>query len=207
MNIFKRKSSGAIGIIGGADGPTAVFISDKSKSHNNTDQKDFLEFAATKIIANDRPFNEIEEHLILKYKAVPCTLSERELQVLKANVIMNRFREVLDLPAPLPESPTKKQLLEYAQNDTTFEQARNYPAEKLGLVMKAYMIPNNKQKDAIVKLEMTTQYMSISNASKEDADELFLWQGVSQDDIDNKTPRFVAYAYTLRDLGRLRFAK
>mgnify|MGYP001259422871 CR=1 FL=1 len=206
MAIFKKKSSSAIGIIG-FDGATSASISSQAKTQNDRKQQDFLGFAATQITANYRPFHEIEEHLISKYKATPYILSEHELQVVKANVIMNRFREVLDLPAPLPKSPTRKQLLEYVQNDTTFEQARHYPMKKLGLVVKAYTIPSDKHNNAIVNLEMTTQYMSISNASKEDAGELLLWQGVSQDDIDNKTPRFVAYAYTLHELGRLNYAE
>lgn len=50
---------------------------------------------------------------------------------------------------------------------------------------------------------MTTEYMLINNTSKEVADELFLWQGISQDDIDQRTTRFVAYVCTLRDSGKL----
>lgn len=125
--------------------------------------------------------------------------------MLKANVIINKFREVLALPEPLGENPTKKQLFEYAQNDTSFEQAKSYPAEKLGLIMKAYKLPLplDDRHEAIIGLEMTSEYMSISNAPKEVADALFIWQGVSEEDIANETPRFIAYAYTLRDMGKI----
>ncbi len=51
---------------------------------------------------------KIENHLIKNYNAVPYQLSEKRLEVLKANVIMTRFREVLVLPEPLGENPTKK---------------------------------------------------------------------------------------------------
>ena len=210
MNIIKRifqkrkNGASAIGIIGGADGPTGVFIAGK-KTSDNSDRQSFLKYAKTKIEANYRSIYELESHLINDYNAVPYQLSERKLEMLKANVIMNRFREILVLPEPLKENPTKKQLLEYVQKDTSFEQARSYPAEKLGLVMKAYKLPLalDDQHEAIVELEMTSEYMNISDAPKEVADALFIWQGVSEEDIANEYPRFIAYAYTLRDMGKI----
>lgn len=210
MNIIKRffqkrkNGASAIGIIGGADGPTGVFIAGKKTSNNSEHQK-FLKHAKTKIKANYHSIYELENHLINNYNAVPYKLSERKLEMLKANVIMSRFREILVLPESLGENPTKKQLLKYAQNDTSFEQARRYPAGKLGLVMKAYKLPLaiDGRQEAIVELEMTSEYMRISNASKEVADALSIWQGVSEEDIANETPRFIAYAYTLRDMGKI----
>jgi hypothetical protein len=210
MNIIKRifqkrkNNASAIGVIGGADGPTCVFIAGK-KISDNSDHQIFLKYAKTKVEANYRSIYELENHLINDYNAVPYQLSERKLEMLKANVIMNRFREVLILPESFEENPTKKQLLEYVQNDTSFEQARNYPAEKLGLVMKAYKLPLaiGGRREAIVELEMTSEYMRISNMPKEVADILSIWQGVSEEDIANETPRFIAYAYTLRDMGKI----
>jgi hypothetical protein len=210
MNIIKRifqkkkKEATTFGIIGGSDGPTAVFIAGK-KTSNNSDQQIFLKYAKTKIKANYRSLWELENHLIKNYNAVPYQLSERKLEMLKANVIINRFREILVLPEPLGENPTKKQLLEYAQNDTSFKQARSYPAEKLGLIMKAYKLPLDivDHHEAIVELEMTSEYMHISDAPKEVADALSIWQGVREEDIANETPRFIAYAYTLRDMGKI----
>lgn len=210
MNVIKRifqkkkKEVATIGIIGGVDGPTGVFIAGK-KTPNNSDQQPFLKYAKTKIKANYHSFCELENHLIKDYNAVPYQLTERKLEMLKANVIMNRFREVLVLPEPLGENPTKKKLLEYVQNDTSFEQARSYPAEKLGLIMRAYRLPLTLggQHEAVVELEMTSKYMSISDAPKEVADALFIWQGVSEEDIANESPRFIAYAYTLRDMEKI----
>lgn len=210
MNIIKRifkdrkKEATAIGIIGGADNPTGVFIAGK-KTSNNSDRQTFLKYAKTKIKANYRSLCELENHLIKNYNAIPYQLSERKLEMLKANVIKSRFREVLVLPEPLGENPTKNQLLQYAQNDTSFEQARSYSAEKLGLIMKAYKLPIalDGRQEAIVEMEMTSEYMRISDAPKEVADALSIWQGVSEEDIANETPRFITYAYTLSDMGKI----
>ena len=46
-------------------------------------------------------------------------------------------------------------------------------------------------------------HMRISDAPKEETDALSIWQGVSEEDIANETPRFIAYAYTLRDMGKI----
>lgn len=210
MNIIKRifqkrkNAACAIGIIGGADGPTSVFTV-SNKTLNESDRQTFLKYAKTKIKADYHSLCEIEKHLIKDYNAIPYQLSERELELLKANVIMNRFREVLILPEPLGENPTKKQLLEYAQNDTSFEQARSYPAEKLGLIVKAYKLPLalDDWHEATVELEMTSDYVRITDAPKELADALFILQGVSEEDMVNEPPRFIAYAYTLRDMGKI----
>lgn len=204
MSIFKKNSSCAIGKI---DGPTAIFSWKKRKAKNEQTQEEFLAFAATQVTANLKPFANIEELLVTKYKATPCTLTESEMCTLKVNIILNRFKELVDWPAPLPPNPTKKQLMAYAQSNTVFEQARNYPAEKLGLVIKAYKIPSDTDKDCIVELEMTTEWMILNNASEEISNELCLWPGVSPEDIEQKTARFVAYACALRRIGRLPFGK
>ena len=34
-------------------------------------------------------------------------------------------------------------------------------------------------------------------------DEVTLWRGVTRDDIENKTPAFMAYAAAMKDTGQL----
>lgn len=207
MNIFKWKPACAIGIIGGADGPMAMLYGRRKSRKKERELQKFLDYAATQVTANFRPFAEVEDLLVTKYKAVPYVLQENELRTLKANVIINCFPEVLDLPVPLPQNPTKKQILEYAKNDTRFEQAKNYPAEKLGLLLKAYQLPSETDKKGVVELEMTTGYMTICNASEKVGLELSSWSGISQEDIDQRSMRFISYVTTLRDLGKLHFKK
>ena len=175
----------------------------EEETKKEAERKAFLEYAATKIAPNSHEFSKIEDYLIEKYNVEPYTMTERQLKVLKSNVIVNRFPEVLHLPEPPGENATQEERLEYFQNDTSFEQAREYPAEKLGLLFKAYKIPNDSENETIVKMEMTTQYMCMDHPSDEFLNDINLWLGVTQEDIDNKTPGFIIYAQTLCDLGRL----
>lgn len=208
MNIFKRifskRSNRAcsIGIIGGADGPTCIFAANKN-TLSYPEGQTFLKNIKSKLTANCRTVYELEKHLIANYNAVPVCLPKKREELFKANVIMNKFRQVLVLPEPLGAKPTKRQLLKYLQNDTSFEQARNYPSEELDLDIKAYILPFSSadECEAVVELEMTSGYISITGAAKEVIDDLIIWYGISEEDIANETQRFAAYAYTLREQG------
>lgn len=223
---FKNKSkAGAIGIIGGASGPTAIYVS-KDKEKKEQEQEKFLLYAAEQLTPCKRTFNELEEYLIEKYHAVPHTLLPHELKILKANVIMNHFDYVLDKPEPLGQNPTKKEIRRYFEKDTSFLQAKEYPSEKLGLELKAYKLTNfpsrlrkerelkNKEQyentnscytgnDVIVEMEMKSQYLSIVNGDDEIIYDLLLYSGISEQDIKEKNPRFIAYAYALKHIGKL----
>ncbi|HWQ76290.1 MAG TPA: hypothetical protein VN441_13330 [Syntrophomonas sp.] len=224
--IFKKKTNGscAIGIIGAADGPTGIFVASVPKKTRQENEA-FLADAAERIKPCRRTMEQLEEHLLEHYQAVPCDLSEGSLRSIKANVILNSFPEVINKPSPLSDNPTRAELQEYCRQDTSFLQALNYPAEKLGLDFRTYLLPNekpdipkpgrrwfqrrneaslsDKQADAILKMEMTTQYLCGQNVSEVLMDELLLWQGVSEQDIRERTPRFIAYAYAMKNKGRL----
>lgn len=220
INFKKKNEASAFGIIGGTDGTTSISIAKKEE------QDKFLSYAAEKIIPCDRTFKQLEEYLVEKYNAVPHTLLPHELNTLKANVILNRFDHVLDKPVPLGENPTRKEIKAYFEQDTSFFQAKEYPAEKLGLEMKAYRLPGiayeinigNKPRDknqsavrissytdedVIVEMEMKSEYILIINGSRGVSDDLLLYQGVSEKDIKERTNRFIAYAYTLKHMGKL----
>ena len=216
LNFSKKNEAGAIAIIGGASGQTAIYThkrdEKKQKEHN-----DFLDFAAEKIIPCNKTIIELEEYITNKYGAKPHTLSEKEVKVLKANVILNYFNDVIHKPEPLKENPTKKELIEYYKKDTSFRQAREYPEEKLGLVFKAYKLTNveyktrdenncsniNFEDEVVLERELKTEYINLRNGSQDIIHDLLLYKGVSEKDIMEKSPRFIAYAYTLRYLNKI----
>jgi hypothetical protein len=220
IDLSNKNKSAAIGIIGRASGMTTMVIADKEE------QEKFITYAAEHINPCERTLKQLEEYLIEKYQAIPYTLLNHELKVLKANVIMNYFGELLDRPAPLGENPTLEDIRAYVEEDTSFFQAREFPAEKLGLEMKAYKllgiqsccedgeILKNKsyiayhnedctEKNVIVEMEMKTGYLCIRNDDDKVMDELTLYKGVSEKDIREKSPRFIGYAYLLKRMGRL----
>jgi hypothetical protein len=213
-NLFRnRKSAKAFGIIGGANGPTSIFIAQKGK-----DQEEFLLQAAEKITPCERTFKELEQYLMEKYHAIPHRLSPQKLDCLKVNVIINYFGHLLDRPDPLGANPTEAEIKAYfEQQDASVNEAKEYPAEKLGLEMKAYKLPGiiskrrqiassnaRSSEDAVtVEMEIKSGYLAICNGGNEVMEDLILYQGVSEKDIKEKSPRFISYAYALRSVGRL----
>ena len=208
MNLFGKRIKKSKG----SSGPTAIFvtnkrISPKNKVKNEQKEKEFLDYAVTKITANRHTIKELECHLITHYGAKPYMMSESEMKTLKINVIINHFRDCLDCLHPLPPNASKQQLLAYIQADTSVEQASDYPADKLGLEMKAYTILLGKDKQAMIQLEITTEHIIIKNAQPNEMNhimnDILLWRGVSQEDIDTKSKRFIVYAHMLRKNGEL----
>lgn len=214
MSFKSKNKSSAIGIIGRTFGTTTMVVDDKEKTEA------FLSYAAEQIKPCERTFKQLEEYLVEKYQAIPHTLMPNELSVLKANVIMNHFDYVLVKPAPLGENPTIDEIKKYMEENTSFYQAREYPAEKLGLKMKAYKVPgiasavqkvgvsedgniSYTEKEVIVEMEMKSEYLSIRNGGSEVIDDLVLYRGVSEKDIKERSPRFIGYAYILKRMGRL----
>lgn len=188
--------AGAIGIIGGADGPTAIYVAEAASQGRNEWLRRVDE-AAKEITANGHSLSELESHLQERYSAVPCTLSPSQLKCIQVNVMLNYFSHLLSPMPPLPENPSKKELLAYAQADKRFEDARSYPAEQLNLEIAAYRIPDKN--NTLVELERTTGYFTIQNASKAFCDAITLWLGVTREDIDSRSPRFLAYLQLLWD--------
>ena len=137
INFEGKNQIGAIAIIGGGVERTEV------GKRKKEEQEKFLSFAAEKINPCDKTFSQLEEYLAKKYKAVPHTLLAHKLNSLKVNVILNHFNHILERPKPLGENPSEEEIKEHVEKDMfIMQQAKEYPAEKLGLQMKAYRLPN-----------------------------------------------------------------
>lgn len=59
-------------------------------------------------------------------------------------------------------------------------------------------------KEIKFEIELSTGYMQFSNGPKSLMDEIILWKGVTQEDIDNSTPAFMSYAAAMGDTGKIR---
>lgn len=140
----KRGKAGSVGIIGGADGPTAVFaVSRKKPEKSRARQEAFLARAQRLAVPCEKSFEETVRHLCEAYKAKPAELSKSQRQSAKVNILLNYHPEWVGYE-PFPKDPTKEQLAEYARRqDQVLERAVFYPEEELGLVIEGYRIPED----------------------------------------------------------------
>lgn len=179
----------------------SIVVGGQEMSHD-----ELLDYASTRIKPNFHEFSETPNYLISKYQAYPYEMSQTEIDSLKVSVILNCYKILLSPMPVIPQKHTKRQLAQYAQDSNLlYERARNYPAQELGLEFLAFQIPNQEEKDnpTIIMIELKSQYLSGRNCDEKIMHDLDLWRGVTQQDIDNKTGRFIGYVHALYESGKL----
>ena len=126
----KRTRAGSVGVIGGKDGPTAIFsVSKREREKRRAEQEAFLERAQKLAVPNAKSFDETVRYLCEIYGARPCGLSKGQRQSAKVNIILNMHPDLVGWE-PFPEDPTEEQLIEYREKqDSWLEQAFGYPEE------------------------------------------------------------------------------
>lgn len=198
MRLLRKKSARSIALIGGKNGPTAVYRGSSSKQqafeHTLKEMQKTLQ-------PNRRLLSDLPEYLAQQYHALPYSLSDSETEMLKVNVLLNSFPEEVGVPMPPEECSSKKELVRYVKaSDLAFKRAHNYPADKLNLCFQAYLLPQMGEDgtDAIIQFELRSEHLILKNATQKLTEDLTLWLGVSQQDIDTCSPRFQAYVHTLK---------
>lgn len=229
----------SIGIIGGADGPTSLYIgtsAEKEIQEGKWNQllqtcKEITEPKVNKITGE-----EIKNYLIHEYDAKEIVLLPRNKGSLKYNVIINHYPEALE---ELKVSEDNKEM-------DHFEQFRNIELisdEQYNLSFAALIIPRTskteiyyqdnaqviseyiKQTKSLftriikrltgkilegmeeieVKIELSTGHIQLNNGGRSLMDEIVLWKGIVQEDIDKCTTSFIAYAAAMRDRGKITY--
>lgn len=216
-----KKKNRKVQMIGGSDGPTAVFAGRPAGRKKKEEFTEFLDRAAASVRPCRKSMEEAASYLADKHGAKPWPLTVRQLQTLKSNVIMNCYEGVLNRPEPLKKGAGENEVRSWFAQDTSFEQAEAYPADRLNLDMRAWLLPDIVQKDGravslakgeavseagektIVEMEMNSGYVSLRSGSEEIMDDLTLFLGVSGEDIEQRSPRFITYAALLRRRGEI----
>lgn len=203
MRLFRKKSARSIALIGGKNGPTAIFQTNSPKQQD--DENSLTEMQKT-LQPNLRLLSDLPKYLTQQYHALPYPLSDSETEMLKVNVLLNSFPEEVGFPMPPEECSSEKELVRYAEaSDLAFRRAHSYPADKLNLCFRAYLLPQMGEDgtDAIIQFELRSEHLILKNATQELAEDITLWLGVSQQDIETRSPRFQVYVHTLkgRQLG------
>lgn len=229
----------SVGIIGGADGPTAVFVA-RGRHHRAKEKQVSKLLADCKKAAQaserTKSADELKKHLIDEFGAVEIEPMPYQLQTLKLNALMNHHREALLGPDMPKDNAPKEEWLEWARKThlSYREAAKRLPDDAFGFRYAFLRLPNNaatatyyraRQKEnrrpffiwlkqrfrkvsddneMTMDLELSTGSISMGNGSARLMNELVLWRGIAQRDIDEETPEFVAYAVAMRDTGRLK---
>lgn len=225
----------AVGIIGGTDGPTTIFVSHEQNKEKLQQFRLLLEACkkAAKPVQRRKAGDELKAYLIHTFGAQEITPSERQLRSLKLGALIASRPGTLQVPKMPEESAPKEEWLKWAkQSHLEYAQAADrLPDDLLGFRYAFLRIPCGKatktyyrirkkenrmhlrsmQKrllgkradmdDITVDIELSTGYMTMGNSCLKLMNELVLWRGITQQDIDQETPEFLAYAAAMRDTG------
>jgi hypothetical protein len=162
---------------------------------------------------------QLQEYIVEKYNAEKLQMNERQLEIFKTNLILNFYPEVLHTPQIQmgDKTPKRAEFLKWHENsEKRFEEARRYPIEKLDLVISHYTFDyafeNGKKAVFQITMEEKTEQCTISTRAGDELNEaehkvirsitrdIDLYKGVTQDDIDTRSPRFLGYASTLMEM-------
>jgi GrpB-like predicted nucleotidyltransferase (UPF0157 family) len=247
-NVYNPETGGhndccSIGIIGGADGPTAVFIAGKESGSDRQRKWDkTLEVCKSKAVPVERlkSGDEMKTYLMEVLGAQETAPLSGQKKSLKINALMNSHPETLQQPAMPDEAAPKKEWIEWAKKShmAYSEAAERLPDDAYGFRYTFLRIPRNKatkvyyrartkenktdvfkrlferimerlkygksqDPDITLDIELTTCHMSMGNGCARLMNDLVLWRGITQQDIDECTPQFMAYAAAMRDTGEL----
>ncbi len=232
----RLRGASSIGIIGGADGPTAIFLAKPkadSQWHKTVERCKAVAVPREPRVTGD----ELVHHLKEAYGAYEIPVSHGKRQAFKMNVLMNHHSAAVSQPPIPPQDANIEDWKKWAEHShMNMEAARNIPDEQYGLLYTFLAIPRNanterfymeaereqqqpkagfwqrlfgrktppvRTKKMVFSIELSTGHWQMDDGCKALMDEITLWRGVTQQDIEHETPPFTAYAAAMRDTGLL----
>ena len=205
-----EKSKSEVSIIGGADGPTSIFIAGKTQKRSlkvkmqNAIYKHKLKRAEKKIVAGAHTLNELVQYATNKYDVVEINVAERKYIVqrinLKESLILQHKQEVLgemkDIPTPdISNEESVRQYLDKIKARS--EMIAEMPDDIIPMDFHLYEI---RIGDDVLEMEIDYIWnifgISYSGDRKvmkkfeKISKDLYLYYGVSEDDIKKRTESY-----------------
>ena len=205
-----EKSKSEVSIIGGADGPTSIFIAGKTQKRSlkvkmqNAIYKHKLKRAEKKIVAGAHTLNELVQYATNKYDVVEINVAERKYIVqrinLKESLILQHKQEVLgemkDIPTPdISNEESVRQYLDKIKARS--EMIAEMPDDIIPMDFHLYEI---RIGDDVLEMEIDyiwnifgISYSGDRKAMKQFekiSRDLYIYYGVSEDDIKKRTERY-----------------
>lgn len=218
---MKEKSSYSTAIIGGADGPTSIFIAGKSNGAANGKRPFHLQELKRRfrkwnynrkrkkviasISANPHTIEEVIAYLEEKYHAKELEPTSRSYQfqkgAMKSGLVQQYAPELLgEMPQLAPEDVQDESKVKAFMEKVTKMQkmAAEMPDEVFYVDYACYKIPK-EDAEITIEMEKSSGYITASwsgkgkrknNKSNKIVQDIFLYYGVTKEDIEKKTERY-----------------
>lgn len=176
---------------------------------------------------------ETVQYFLQQCDALPIALDDRRMKRIKLNVIMNHYKDKLEhRPSEFSFDMIDEEIEKWHKEDNAMhEEAMNSSPERFGLKMIGYYLPHTERntvfyEEAILEaqkhikptkinhaqieiqdicffFEETTGHCQSSGGGSSLMNTLIVFRGLSEDDIKERSPRFLGYISALREMGNL----
>jgi hypothetical protein len=176
---------------------------------------------------------QTEQYFLEICDALTIPEDDRRMRNFKLNVIMNFFKEKLECQVPQFSFDMTDDEMEkwHEEENAMMQEARNSPPERFGLNIRGYYLPKNERNTAFYEqtyseshnlikntkhysrqieaedicffLEETTEYWQCIGSAFNLVNKLILFRGVTQEDIEKRSPRFLGYITAMHEMGYL----
>lgn len=220
----KNHNASAVSIIGGADGPTSIWLAGKKEDGNSERRKKErekkLEKFKAELKAEPHTLDEVEQYLMETCQAE--RLSDEDIHVVRGreamrqSLILTHRPDLLSVPepGPLDEKASKEEQMAYVkQIQKRFEEAEKVPEEQFPIDFRVYRIHPEGEKDRNyfldIQIERKYEMLQVSLQYRDNAQEakmqkivqdIYRYYGVSEEDKEKGTERFLILASVLGEL-------
>lgn len=214
---MKAKSKNGVSIIGGADGPTSIFIAGRTQKKplkvriRNIIYRFRRKIVEKKVVAGEHTLDELVQYAKNSYHLMEINSSEKKYieqqKNLKESLILQHKPEVLgemkDIPEP--DISNEKSIREYfCKIEARSEMIAKMPDNVIPMNFHLYEIRIGDD-----SLEMNIDYIwnifgisysgnkKVMKQFKKISKDLYIYYGVSEDDIKKKTERYLSLVTAL----------
>lgn len=214
---MKVKSKRGVSIIGGADGPTSIFIAGRTKKRplkvriRNIIYRFRRKIVEKKVVAGEHTLDELVQYAKNSYNLIETNSSEKKYieqqKNLKESLILQHKPEVLGemKDIPKPDISNEKSIREYlCKIEARSEMIAEMPDNVIPMNFHLYEIRIGDD-----SLEMDIDYIwnifgisysgnkKVMKRFKKISKDLYIYYGVSEDDIKKKTERYLSLVTAL----------
>lgn len=185
------------------------------------------------VTPNSHTIQETEQYFLEQCDAVPMDEDDRRMKYFQLNVVMNHCKDqLMHQASEFSFDMTDQEIEKWHEDENAMRmEAKNSSPAHFGLIIRGYYLPQternktfyeesaaelqelfkrsptspdqSEKKDICIFFEETTGQFGCNEASRSTIQQLMVFKGVDEEDIQKRSPRFLGYINVLREMGKL----
>jgi hypothetical protein len=229
----ERNKEGSVTIRGKNEAMAIARIEAVSVSRDKGKFDQWVEECAKLVKPCARTFEETEQYFLENCDALPLDPKDRRMRSFQHNTVMNFCKDKLKHQSKeFSFDMTDEEIEEWQEDQNAIrEEIMNSSTEDFRLNIRGYYLPHTERnkvfyeevpcpserrmkhklsvpirvepQDIYFFFEETTEHCQANGGGESLMNKIIVFRGVSLEDIEKRSPRFLGYITTLRDMGEL----